>query len=243
MDEVRALPALTARQMAAVDRAMVEAFHLDTLQIMELAGWAVAGFSRAHFLGGNPQGKRVLVLAGSGGNGGDGMVAGRDLHNWGAHVEVWLSHEPGTLHGPAAHQAAAVAALGVELHPPSLAGPPSLPPADLLIDALLGFSLAGAPTGATASLIRAANASGVPILAVDLPSGLDATSGLVYDPCIVATATLTLAAPKTGLMAASARPVRGELFVADIGIPPEAIEAEGVDMGRIFAQREFIRLE
>lgn len=242
MDEVQAMPAVTARQMAAVDRAMVEAFHLETLQIMELAGRAVAGFARAHFFGGDPQGKRVVILAGSGGNGGDGMVAGRHLHNWGAHVETWLSHQPGTLHGPAAHQAAALAALGAELHPPEPEESLALPPAELLIDALLGFSVAGPPLGATAELIRAANASGIPILAVDLPSGLEPTSGVVFDPCIQAATTLTLALPKTGLLAAAAEPVRGELYAADIGIPPEAIESLGVTVGRIFAKREFIRL-
>lgn len=234
------IPALTGAQMAEVDRIMVEEFRLDVLQIMEVAGLAVARFARARFLAGDPRGQRVVVLAGSGGNGGDGLVAARYLHGWGAAVEVRLALDPASLRGTAAHQLLAVDALGLPVRPPSAAR--ESPDADLVIDALLGFGLRTAPTAAFADLIRAANDQPAPVLAVDLPSGLDATSGERFDPCVRATATLTLALPKTGLMRPDAVAVTGELSLADIGIPAEAYARLGVEVGPLFALDEVVRV-
>ena len=243
MVSVGAFPALTAEQMARVDRAMIDELGLDVLQLMELAGRAVATFARERFLGGDPRGKRVLVLAGSGGNGGDGLVAARRLIGWGADVRVGLSHPPVSLRGAAAHQHRILERLGIHPAPPvpsAVLAP--LPDADLLIDALLGFGLTGPPTGASADLIRAANAHPAPVFAVDLPSGLEATDGNVFEPCVRAAATLTLALPKTGLLAPTARDVVGELHVADIGVPEAAYALLGVAVGPVFAQREIVRI-
>ena len=232
------IPALTGAQMAAVDRVLVDELRLDVLQIMEIAGLAVARFARARFFDGDPRGRRVVVLAGGGGNGGDGLVAARHLHGWGVAGEVRLAPEPATLRGSAAHQLLSVNALGIPVRPPSTAS--VLPPADLVIDALLGFSLTGAPTGSAAALIRAANAHPAPVLAVDLPSGLEATTGVAFDPCVRADATLTLALPKTGLLAPAARAAVGELHVADIGVPAAAYARLGVEVPPLFAVREVV---
>jgi NAD(P)H-hydrate epimerase len=241
----RSIPALTPEQMSRVDRIMVDELGIEVLQLMEVAGQAVAAWARERFLGGDARGKTVLVLAGSGGNGGDGMVAARFLHGWGARPAVWLSHDPDRLHGAAAHQLRSLHSLGLPIHPPLEpgrhdAGP--LPGADLIVDALLGFGLSGAPSGPAAHLIVAANAHPAPILAVDLPSGIDARTGDPYDPCIRADATLTLALPKTGLLTAAARPLIGELAVADIGIPPEVYARLGVRVGPLFAERSIVRV-
>jgi NAD(P)H-hydrate epimerase len=118
--------------------------------------------------------------------------------------------------------------------------PGALPDADLIVDALLGFGLSGPPSGPAALLITAANAHPAPVLAIDLPSGLDARTGDPYDPCIRADATLTLALPKTGLLAAAARPVIGELAVADIGIPMEVYARVGVHVDPLFGERSII---
>jgi NAD(P)H-hydrate epimerase len=236
------VPALTPEQMARVDRVMAEELGVDVLQLMELAGQAVAAFARERFLGA-ARGKRVAVLAGSGGNGGDGMVAARLLHAWGALPTVVLSHEPPALRGAAAHQLRSLTALGLPVLPPPAAEQPgALPDADLVIDALLGFGLSGPPSGASARLIAAANVHPAPVLAVDLPSGLDARSGQPYDPCLRADATLTLALPKTGLLAAAARPFVGDLFVADIGVPPAAYARLGVSVDPIFSAGGVVRV-
>jgi NAD(P)H-hydrate epimerase len=239
------IPALTPVQMSRVDRIMVDDFGVAVLQLMEVAGQAVAAWARERFLGGDARGKTVLVLAGSGGNGGDGMVAARFLHSWGAQPAVWLSHEADTLQGAAAHQLRSLLALGLPIHPPSEPvpqDPGALPGADLIVDALLGFGLSGPPTGPAARLIAAANAHSVPILAVDLPSGVDSRTGDPYQPCIRADATLTLALPKTGLLAPAAGPVIGELAVADIGIPPQVYARVGVRVGPVFGERSIVRL-
>jgi NAD(P)H-hydrate epimerase len=155
-------------------------------------------------------------------------------------VEIWLSREPAAHHGIAERQRRILAALALPVVSPH--PDPHLPPADLLVDALIGFSLTGAPTGVTAGLIRAANAHGAPILAVDLPSGLDATAGTVADPTIRAAATLTLALPKTGLLEPAARSVVGDLHVADIGVPAEVYARLGMQVPPIFGAQEIIRI-
>src|SRR5688572_14860010 len=88
---VNPLPAVTGEEMAAVDRAMVEQCGLELLQVMETAGRQVAVFARAHLLGGEVLGRRITILAGSGGNGGDALVAARYLQGWGAELDVILS--------------------------------------------------------------------------------------------------------------------------------------------------------
>jgi len=228
------IPAVTGEQMAEVDRIMIRELGVDVLQLMEVAGRAVAAFARDKMLGGDARGKRVLIICGTGGNGGDGMVAARFLHGWGAIVDVWLSQRPDPNRGIAAHQLAILERMSVPVSDAAML--PTLPNADLLIDALLGFSLTGPPTGTAAALIRAANAHPAPVLAVDLPSGLTATDGTPLEPCIRATSTLTLALPKTGLLSDAARPVAGEIRVADIGVPPAVYRRFGLEIGSLFAR-------
>jgi NAD(P)H-hydrate epimerase len=235
---MKSLPAVTAAQMAEVDRITVEELGFDVLQIMETAGRAVAFFAR-QLLGGDPRGKQITVLCGTGGNGGDGMVAARHLANWGTEVDIILSNRPEQ--GPARHQLEILSRLGMTVHEPGALA--QLPPADLIIDALLGFSLAGAPRGEAARLIELANAHGAPILAVDLPSGMDATSGECFRPCIRASSTLTLGLPKTGLRAPNARQATGNVVVADIGIPKVAYERAGIELASWFAFDERISME
>src|SRR5215831_15242630 len=98
------VPYLTTRQMVEVDRAMIEDFGIELLQMMENAGRNLAHLARFRFLDGNPLGRRVIVLAGSGGNGGGALVAARRLHNWGASVEVVLGQPISAMSKVPAHQ-------------------------------------------------------------------------------------------------------------------------------------------
>ena len=168
------LPIVTPEQMAAVDRAMSERLAIDLRQVMETAGQAVARFARERFLAGDPIGKRVTLLCGNGGNGGDGFVAARVLQGWGAHVTVIAVRPRAELTGVASRQAEILERCGIPVQPPDA---PIDPRSDLVIDALLGFSLHGPPRGSYAELIQRANAQSAPMLAVDLPSGLDGASG------------------------------------------------------------------
>lgn len=246
------VPSITAAQMAEIDRIMLDDLGVEPLQLMELAGHAVASFARQHLLGGDAEGRRVVALAGSGGNGGDAIVAARLLTAWGADVTI-VTARPITEHtGLAGRQLEIARRWGIRIEPGDsatevlaadymAARPAVRAAADLIIDGLLGFSLQGDPRGVSASLIDVANRSSVPILAIDLPSGLDATSGIFGNPCIRATMTLTLAMAKTGLLAPPAAAVVGELCVADIGVPAEAYARLGVDLpGQMFAQGSFV---
>ena len=119
-----------------------------------------------------------------------------------------------------------------------------MPNADLVIDGLLGYSVRGAPRDPIADLIRAANSSATPILAVDIPSGLDPDTGTGTgtDVAIHAKATVTLALPKTGLLATGARGAVGELLLADIGIPHLAFARVGIDTRRLFVDGDLVRI-
>jgi NAD(P)H-hydrate epimerase len=180
---------------------------------MENAGAATAALAR-ELLGGSVEGRKVVCLAGKGNNGGDGLVATRHLANWGADVSVVLG-AGGDLGVTASRQLSSVKAMGVRIFE-SL---PSLRGGDLLLDALLGYNSRGAPRSPLDEVIERSNASGVPILAVDVPSGLDPTSGSAHSPCIRAKATVSLGLPKTGFLEPGARAFVGDLYLADVSIP------------------------
>ena len=233
-----AIPAVTAEQMTAIDRLMDDHYGVAPVQLMELAGMAVAGFTRTLLAGIPPGRRRVVVLAGTGGNGGDALVAARFLHGWGVDVTIVLSRHPEDYHGLAASHLDTAGQLDITI----LAGTSltALPPADLLIDGLLGFSTTRPPAGTPASLIELANTSDAVRLAIDVPSGLNATTGHAYEPCIRADVTLTLALAKTGLLNPEAAAYVGSLAVADIGIPPAAYNHAGVDVPTDLFAREGI---
>lgn len=237
---IAGLPIVTGEQMAAADRAMFDRCGLDLLQVMEMAGWSVADFARQRFLDNDPRDARVAVLCGIGGNGGDGMVAARYLQGWGAQVEVVVSSDPDPNRGAAHHQLQVLERIGVPATVSSTVE--GLEDVRLIIDGLLGFGSRGSPRGAVADLIRVVNDSPAPILAIDLPSGLDATTGEPGDPCIRAAATLTLALPKSGLLTPAGLSVAGDLTVADIGVPPAAYDEAGIPSTPAFASTRLIDL-
>jgi NAD(P)H-hydrate epimerase len=237
------IPAITTDQMREVDRLMVEVYGITLIQMMENAGRNLAALARQLYLGGDPGGKHVLVLAGSGGNGGGGLVAARHLANWGADVQVFTTRIEEDMGGVPAHQFAILRQMGVPVHPVQRSD--VFPDADLIVDAILGYSLTGAPRGTAADLIRMANKlpRGVtPVLSLDVPSGMDSTTGDVHEPHIRATATMTLALPKTGLVKDHARHAVGELYLADISVPPGLYRAFEIDLPPIFTEGEIIRI-
>jgi hypothetical protein len=118
-----------------------------------------------------------------------------------------------------------------------------VPPGDLVIDALLGFGASGVPRPPVQAMIETANRSEVQLLALDVPSGLDAGSGKAPGACIAASATVTLALAKTGLLAPSARPMVGRLFLADIGVPPALLKDLGIDAEGLFAADDILELD
>lgn len=237
------IPPVSVQQMKAIDGLMVEALKVDPLQMMENAGRNLARVATGRFMGQSPAGKVVTVLAGTGGNGGGALAAARHLHNWGAAVQVLISRPAVRFQGASAKELQIV----VELQVPWSVGRPreTWRFADLIIDGLIGYNLSGPPEGVVASLIEWANSQGKPILSLDIPSGVDATTGEVLKPAIKATATMTLGLPKTGIVASRAKANVGELYLADIGIPPElyAHPSVGLKVPYLFSRTEVLRVD
>jgi NAD(P)H-hydrate epimerase len=228
--------------MIEVDRAMMEDMRIELIQMMENAGRNLAQLARARFFAGDARGKNVAVLAGTGGNGGGALVCARRLHNWGAQVQVFLTRPAAEFTPVPAHQLDILQRMKVPVAQAD-AITQALSPA-LIVDGLIGYRLKGAPRGAVSDLIRWANAERVPILALDTPSGIDTTTGTVFDPAIRATATMTLALPKAGLRAPGVEALVGELYLADISVPPSlyAEPALVLQVGPLFAESEILRL-
>lgn len=233
------VPAVTSAQMREVDRIMVEEIGVSLLQMMENAGRALAELTRIHLRGVSR--RHVVVLAGRGGNGGGGMAAARRLAIWGADVRVVLAHPEGALAEAPTRQLASLRAIGVPIYQADAAAS-LIHEVDVVLDALLGYSLEGPPRDPEAGLIRLANSYAVPILALDLPSGLDPDSGVPQEPTIRATRTLTLALPKVGLLRPKAASSVGELWLADVSVPARAYAGFGIALGPLFAESDLVRI-
>jgi NAD(P)H-hydrate epimerase len=234
MEERAGIVYLTAEEMRRMDEVTIQEFHVDVLVLMENAGRATATLAK-RMLRDATFGKRVACLVGGGNNGGDGMVAARHLANWGADVNVIVGTTKDRMKDVPLGQLHILEKMGI----PILLGDYKLRDYDLLIDGLIGYGLEGNPRDRVAMMIKDANASGRPILALDLPSGMNATTGEAYDPCIKATATITLALPKTGFLAPSTSPFLGDLFLADISVPRRVYESFGQQ--NLLFQKETIR--
>ena len=206
------VPAVTTEQMREIDRIAVEETGPNLYQMMENAGRNLASVA-LEMLGDGRRQYRILVLAGTGGNGGGGICAARHLANKGAATVLCMA-EPLRGSEVARWQHRVFSATPGKVLPAANLGSEKF---DLILDALIGYGLTGAPTGVYSDLIGWANSSGARILALDVPSGLDSTTGATHGPVIRAEATLTLALPKTGLL----RGKPGRLLLADIGIPLE----------------------
>jgi NAD(P)H-hydrate epimerase len=196
-------PLLTADEMRAE-----EARHAGrTLELMERAGAACAKVGLGRF----PGARRWSVRCGTGANGGDGLVAARHLHAAGREVEVWIAGDEGRVSGDAAESLGRARDSGVRLVPDP-------GPADVVVDALFGTGLAGPLRPEGAAAVEAVLAAGVPVLAVDVPSGVDASTGEAPGPAVAATVTVTFHARKVGHAVAPGRFLAGEVVVADIGL-------------------------
>jgi NAD(P)H-hydrate epimerase len=237
----KAIPFITTDQMVEVDRLMEDEYNIGLIQMMEIAGRQLARLSRDLFFHGNLKGKKVVVLAGSGGNGGGALVSARNLHNWGADVEVVISKPKDSYTGVIRKQVEILTCYPIPLQTAN--DLLNVNPPNLIIDGVIGYSLRGAPRGPAKRMIQWAGQQTCPLLALDVPSGIDSTTGEAHSPVIQATATMTLALPKTGLRSAGKKYV-GDLYLADIGVPPElyAQPTLSLQVGPLFQQSEIIRL-
>jgi NAD(P)H-hydrate epimerase len=238
----RPVPTVTADQMREVDRIMVEDYGIEVLQMMEHAGRSLAHLARSRFLQGQPQGARIVVLAGTGGNGGGALVAARRLHGWGARVRVVTTAGSAAYRGVPARQLDILSRLEVPVTPWDIDRPPGTP--DLVVDGILGYSLQGEPRGVAAAMIQWVNRIAAPVLSLDLPSGLEPTTGRPSEATVLASATLTLALPKAGFANPDSHDHLGDLYLADIGVPAVLYSDRelGLDVGNLFENVDLLRL-
>ncbi|MBI4729720.1 MAG: NAD(P)H-hydrate dehydratase [Acidobacteria bacterium] len=222
------LDVLTAEDVRRQDAAC-EARGIRTAVLMEEAGWGVARTAR-RLLGGTA-GRRIAVVCGKGNNGGDGLVAARHLVSMGARATAVLCET--SMRGAAAENLEAFSFVGRVVGLDGIER--ELDRADLAIDAVLGVGLSRAPEGSAAEAIRALRASAVPIVAVDVPSGVDADTGSTPGAAVRAAVTVTLGGLKPGLLFQPGRALAGRVEVRDIGVPADlkggsarALEGEDV---------------
>ena len=217
--------------MAEVDKLMIEAYGITLIQMMENAGRNLARLAGSRFLKINQREQyakppaekhsktqKVAVLAGTGGNGGGALVCSRYLFNYGYRVEVFLTKPEDEYSGVPKHQLNILKKMDIPIRKAEDLN--SAIEASLIIDGIIGYSLKGKPRGPAADMIVRANSLNIPVLSLDIPSGLDPTFGKVLEPVITADATMTLALPKKGLAEKNAEHLVGELYLADIGVPP-----------------------
>ena len=202
---------LTTAEMAEADRLTI-AGGVPGIELMENAGRAVADAA-----GGLP-GRRVVVVAGPGNNGGDGFVAARHLAERGYIVRVSFVGDVKKLKGDAALAAKRWSGKVEQASPASLAN------CDIVIDALFGAGLDRDVEGLPRAMIDAMNVAAIPVVAVDLPSGVNGTTGAVMGTAVNATRTVTFFRHKTGHLLLPGRPHCGAIQVADIGIPVSALD-------------------
>ncbi len=218
----------TTAQMHEMDRVAIQEYGVPGIVLMENAALRVVDVVVERY---SPlQGKRVTVVCGKGNNGGDGLAVARHLATrFGANVTVLLASDPAEYSGDAALSYAMAQSFGLSLL--SSDGPMTGGWGELIVDALLGTGIKGAVTGPYAEMIEAMNRSGVPILSVDVPSGLNSDTGLAEGACIRASMTVTLALPKFGLVVYPGAELAGEVLVADIGMPRPLIAPDEIRVG------------
>lgn len=225
--------AVTAAEMGEVDRVAVEDVGLQLLQTMENAGRILAWHVRALRTGDVP----VVVVAGNGGNGGGGMTCARHLATRGIPVRVIVDRPPGELSGAAATQSRILDAMDV----PVTADTEHLshaPDQQVTVDALIGYGLTGEVRAPAHTRIGQMNSAAGPVVSLDVPSGIDATTGDTLGAAVTPDRTVTLALPKIGL-----ETVPGPIYLADITIPDVVYERLGIEYTRPFGDDDWIKLD
>lgn len=207
--------------------------------MVENAGRALAARAR-DFLGGSLSAKRVIVLAGKGNNGAGGIVSARHMHNWGADVVVVLANR--LLRTEAAKQLSILRKMPISVFEEEAFSARQLGGVDLIIDSLLGYNQKGNPQSNVATLVTLANSSGTPVIALDIPTGLDPDTGRANSPCIKATQTLTLALPKTCFLSAEGMNFTGDLYLVDISVPRNLYMRYGIRSEELFEKGSIVRL-
>ncbi|MBM3212060.1 NAD(P)H-hydrate dehydratase [Candidatus Poribacteria bacterium] len=226
---------VTAEEMRNIDQQTIQKIGIPGIVLMENAGIGVVNaIEKKYGL------KKISIFVGKGNNGGDGLVVARHLLNKGYPVKTYIISDPNAFTGDALINLKiaqnmnlpldfVLSELELEKHKENMAG------SELLVDAIFGTGLRGPVRGFSASVIEFVNSLAKPIVAIDLPSGLDANTGKVEGSCIKASLTVTMALPKRGLLLYPGASYTGELQVVDISIPGSIIESQGITISLLQA--------
>ncbi|HEU4523357.1 MAG TPA: NAD(P)H-hydrate dehydratase, partial [Thermoanaerobaculia bacterium] len=225
---------LTAAEMASIDRRATERFGIPSIVLMENAALAVVDAIFTHY----PDCDRAAVFCGPGRNGGDGLAVARHLENRGVVPVIIVAGDRSRYDGDALTNFTTCERLGIPMYDIRASGDVEealvhAADADIVVDAIFGTGLNRAPEGLFADVIRGIAELRLPVVAVDLPSGANASSSIPFDPCLQAEVTVTFAAPKMCHVFQPAAIHCGEVIVADISIPQRAIEEENVALSLI----------
>ena len=219
------------QEMRVIDKKASEQYGIPELLLMENAGHRAAE-SMQQLLHG-AAGKTLCILTGSGNNGGDALTAARHLHNMGAKVKVFLTGEQDHFTESTRQMHQVLERMGTEIHPLDSDRDWdrlhfALKLADGILDGILGTGFQGELRKKTLRLVEEVNAVQKPVLAIDMPSGVEADSGRVSTVAVRADMTLTLGLPKIGQMLSPGADLVGQLLVDDIGIPQELLQGDDI---------------
>jgi len=228
------VPAVTKEQMIEVDRIAVEETGPNLYQMMENAGRNLAS-NVIDLIKEKSLGKKVLIFAGTGGNGGGGICAARHLLNHGYEPILILSNETKMQNIPA-YQLGVFRKAGGQIIPIEKVNDVN---PDIIVDAIIGYSLNSAPRGKVLEMINFINNNDVPTISLDIPTGLLATTGENPGKFVKPDKTITLALPKTGLSPEKC----GEIILADIGIPATVFEKAGLIYSSPFSSTFYVNIE
>lgn len=239
------IPSVTLDEMRAVERTMADDMGVSPAVMIEHAARNTLDLCRSVFEG-NMREKKIAVLAGKGRNGAVGLAVARHVANAGALPVVFLSSVADDLGEHARAQCTMLMQSGIPVHAHGvwksgeLAS--KLKSADLIIDALLGYNLVEDPREPMAGMIASANNAQKPILALDAPSGLHVATGKPSASTIQAEWTLVFALPKAGLLKPDVKRYTGDMFLADIAVPPAVYAKLNLDVPLFFEKESIVRL-
>lgn len=232
------LPYITIKEMRKVEFSTMDKYGITLMQMMENAGLNVALLARDNFLPKNLQDKKVVVVAGTGGNAGIAMAAARHLSNWGVQVNLALTDSKGKFKQETIAQFSICQKLKIPIVD-------KIGKADLIIDGILGGGISGEPNAKAARFIEMINQSKANVIAIEAPSGLNLESGKPGNPTVKANATLVMAIPKFGHFRLTASKLLGDLFMADISIPPEiysSLQIENDSLKKAFRENTVVKI-
>lgn len=239
-------PVVSVSQMKRVDDLMLNDYGISLQQMMEMAGRNLADLTQTLYpvKATTKSPRRRVIVCGTGNNGGGGMVAARHLHNRGFPVFAVLAGSKDRLGSIPARRWETLKKIKVNtIEITSVDHPGIFSETDIIIDAIIGYGLTGKPYGIPAHIIKVLRKlNSQSVISLDIPSGLNADDGIVNRICVRASATMTLALPKKGLLLNESREYVGDLYLADIGVPYELYKEMGLSFQTGFFSQPIIKL-